>query len=34
MGREVVVVAAYHLILDFKAKFFKRLNCDVGIKSL
>lgn len=27
------VAAAYHLILDFKAKFFKRLHCDVGIKS-
>lgn len=32
-GRGGGMAAAYHLILDFKAKFSKRLHCDVGIKS-
>lgn len=28
------VVATYDLILDFKAKFFKRSHCDTGINSV
>lgn len=28
------VVATYTLILDFKAKFFKRSHCNIGINSV
>lgn len=30
----VGVVITYNLILDFKAKFFKRFHCNVGINSV